>query len=117
MFPLSPELLSAHQTLLQPVQGGEPHCSPGSTGLDATDPHPPPSASTPVDRGVPGSRLHRGTGSLLLPEQGQANLRLRFICPAVCFRLVSRPSGSDVSQASASLRLDLLQAALSNLGI
>lgn len=48
--------------------------------------------------------------------QGQATLRPRVICPAVCFGWVS-PSGSDVSQASASLRLDLLRAALSNLSV
>lgn len=57
------------------------------------------------------------TGSLSLLGQGQATLRLHFICPAVCFGLVSLLRRSDVSQASASLSLDLLHTALTNLGI
>lgn len=63
------------------------------------------------------TRNHPGTGSLLLLGQGQATLRLHFICPAVCFGLVSLLRRSDVSQASASLSLDLQHTALANLGI
>lgn len=70
-----------------------------------------------MDWGVLVSQLHHRTGSLLLLGQGQATLRLRFICPAVCFGLGLLPSSSDVSQASASLSLDLLHTALFNLGI
>lgn len=60
--------------------------------------------------------MHFGTGSLLLLGQGQATLRLHFICPAVCLGSVPLLSGSDMSQASASLSPDLLHAVLPNLG-
>ena len=67
--------------------------------------------------GCPCQQLHCRTGGLLLLGQGQATLGLCFICPVVCFGLVSLLSGSDVSQASASLSLDLLHTVVSNLSI
>lgn len=48
---------------------------------------------------------------------GSGHLEASLICPAVCFGLVSLLRRSDVSQASASLSLDLLHTALANLGI
>lgn len=108
-FPSSPELLSAHKTPSSPFEEGNPAAGLAQRGWMLQ-------ILTLLDRHVPASRLHRGTGSLLLLGQGRASLRLRFICPVVCSGLVSLPSGLDVSQASASLSLDL-HAALSNLSI
>lgn len=48
---------------------------------------------------------------------GSGHLEASLICPAVCFGLVSLLRRSDVSQASASLSLDLPHTALANLGI